>query len=315
MSNQFVILVTKMDPVVSVIIPNYNHAPFLRERIESVLAQQYQGFEVIILDDYSTDDSQSIISSYADNPHISHIVISDKNSGSPFSQWNKGISLAKGAYIWIAESDDVADPQMLGTLMDELQKRDDAVIAFAHSRLIDEEGAELPYGWHKDNMHKPIVYEGRQFVMRKMLTSNYIYNASMAVFRKSAYKGMNTNFQNYSYCGDWAFWIEMALKGKVIEVGTILNSYRLHQGQTTNKSVQTGGKWIEMGNVLQYATELLHLTDMQRRCLRGRYTKRFIHESLPNREEVLKSYASIFGGSQFDIYSYEIGKFFNFLKA
>ena len=67
MSNQFVILVTKMDPVVSVIIPNYNHAPFLRERIESVLAQQYQSFEVIILDDYSTDDSQSIISSYADN--------------------------------------------------------------------------------------------------------------------------------------------------------------------------------------------------------------------------------------------------------
>ena len=71
---------------------------------------------------------------------------------------------------------------------------------------------------------------------------------------------------------------------------------------------------MEMGNVLKFATEQLHLSNLQRKCLRGRYTKRFNGEDIPNREKVLAHHREIFGGSRSDICSYEIGKLFNFLK-
>lgn len=95
---------------VSVIIPNYCHARFLNRRIDSVLNQTYGDFEVIILDDCSSDNSRDIIETYRHHPRVSHIVYNEKNSGSTFIQWDKGFELAQGEYIWIAESDDEAAP-------------------------------------------------------------------------------------------------------------------------------------------------------------------------------------------------------------
>src|SRR5215467_13719414 len=95
-------------PTVSVIVPNYNHARYLRRRVDSILAQTYQDFELILLDDCSTDESRSIISEYAKDPRI-RIELNEVNSGSTFKQWNKGARMARGSYIWIAESDDRAD--------------------------------------------------------------------------------------------------------------------------------------------------------------------------------------------------------------
>src|SRR3989442_15683408 len=92
----------------SVIVPNYNHASFLRLRIESVLVQTYQDYEVILLDDCSTDNSREILASYRNNPKV-RIEYNERNSGGVFKQWNKGVRMARGRYIWIAESDDYAD--------------------------------------------------------------------------------------------------------------------------------------------------------------------------------------------------------------
>ena len=74
-------------PKVSVVIPNYNHARFLTRRIETVLQQTFQDFEVILLDDCSTDDSRSILSKYAADPRV-RIEFNEKNSGSTFKLWN-----------------------------------------------------------------------------------------------------------------------------------------------------------------------------------------------------------------------------------
>ena len=84
------------NPLVSVIIPNYNHARYLDERIQSVLNQTYQNFEVIILDDKSTDNSVEVINQYKDDLHVSCIIVNEENSGSTFKQWHKGFELAKG---------------------------------------------------------------------------------------------------------------------------------------------------------------------------------------------------------------------------
>src|ERR1700722_2974587 len=103
-------------PKVSVIIPNYNHAPYLRQRIDTVLGQTLQDFELILMDDCSTDDSRSIIAEYANDPRI-RIELNKKNSGGTFKQWKKGIALAQGEYVWIAESDDYSDRRFLEKLI------------------------------------------------------------------------------------------------------------------------------------------------------------------------------------------------------
>src|SRR5690242_21921320 len=90
------------EPTVSVIIPNYNHARYLPRRIESVLRQSYQDFELILMDDASTDDSREVLSLYLSDPRV-RVQFNEVNSGSPFKQWNKGVKLARGKYVWIAE--------------------------------------------------------------------------------------------------------------------------------------------------------------------------------------------------------------------
>ena len=75
--------------LVSIILPNYNHAPYLQERLDSIFGQTHQNFEVIILDDASTDESLSILKPYQAHPKVSHFVLNKKNSGSPFKQWKK----------------------------------------------------------------------------------------------------------------------------------------------------------------------------------------------------------------------------------
>ncbi len=75
--------------MVSVIVPNYNHASYLVARIESILNQTYQDFELILLDDCSTDDSREVLLKYKDNPKVTHLVFNEQNSGSPFIQWQK----------------------------------------------------------------------------------------------------------------------------------------------------------------------------------------------------------------------------------
>src|SRR3984957_7238976 len=99
-------------PKVSVVIPSYNHARFLRRRVDSVLQQTYQDFELILLDDCSCDNSREILSAYTGDPRA-RMEFNAVNSGSTFKQWNKGVRLARGEYVWIAESDDYSDTRFL----------------------------------------------------------------------------------------------------------------------------------------------------------------------------------------------------------
>lgn len=90
-------------PIVSVIVPNYNYSRYLNSRIDSILAQTFSDYELILLDDASTDDSAQVLEQYRDNEHVTHLIVNEKNSGSPFVQWKRGMELARGKYIWIAK--------------------------------------------------------------------------------------------------------------------------------------------------------------------------------------------------------------------
>jgi len=123
-------------PKVSVIIPNYNHDRFLTKRIQTILDQTFQDFEIIYLDDASTDESDAAIAPFL--PRLTHVIKNETNSGSPFKQWNKGARLAKGEYLWIAESDDYADKHFLERLVDILDRHPNVGLAYCQSWGVDE---------------------------------------------------------------------------------------------------------------------------------------------------------------------------------
>ncbi|MBK6904809.1 MAG: glycosyltransferase family 2 protein [Saprospirales bacterium] len=167
-------------PTISVIVPNFNHGSFLHQRIQGILNQTYQDFELILMDDRSTDESREILETYRNHPKTAHLVFNETNSGSPFLQWEKGMQLAKGRYIWIAESDDWCEPSFLETLVPWLEADPEVRIAYCQSLCLDEQGkikwvSSIP-GWSRYS-------KGRSLLRRFMLKGNSIFNASMAVFQ------------------------------------------------------------------------------------------------------------------------------------
>lgn len=225
---------------VSVIVPNYCHSQYLDERIQSILNQTYQDFELIILDDCSPDDgaSREVIDRYRDNPHISHIVYNEVNSGSPFKQWYKGFELAVGKYIWIAESDDKCDKRLLETLVDACQK-DDAVLAFCKSQVFYDTGEKFING-SQISMERGFTMDGKLFVSEYLWIRNTIVNASAVIFRKDDAMAVKPLYTEFRAAGDWMFWIELAERGKVTFVAQVLSFFRKHPLGTTVVSNKTG---------------------------------------------------------------------------
>lgn len=210
----------KDKPLVSIIIPNYNHADYLEERITSILNQTYTNYEIIILDDKSTDNSIEIINKFRDNSHINNIIINEKNSGSPFKQWFKGISLAKGDLIWIAECDDSCELCMLERLVDTYIKYN-CVYAFTRSMVIDSKGTRQYIS--QRHFKKDIHLSGHEFIRKFLCISNTVRNASSVIFSKKAALSINKDVMTYHESGDWIFWIEMARLGNVAVISSPLN--------------------------------------------------------------------------------------------
>lgn len=225
-----------VEPKVSVIVPNYNHARFLAKRMDTVLQQSYQDFEIIILDDCSTDDSLDVLAAYRTHPRVSHFVVNEANSGSPFRQWKKGIELARGRYIWIAESDDYADSQLLEQLVPILEKHDDVGIAYANSVQIDENGEEIDVpeakGAVEDIWHASFLMQGRKAIEELMFDRNAIPNASAVLFRKEVFQSVPLIYLDFRATGDWLVWIEMLKRCNLYFCEKRLNYFRHHSAVT-----------------------------------------------------------------------------------
>lgn len=264
-------------PLVSVIIPNYNHAPFLKERIDSVLSQELKDMEIILLDDCSTDASCAIIRSYSGHPLVSHVVCNDNNSGSTFAQWKRGLELASGRYVWIAESDDCADSRFLSTLVPLLEADENAVVAYCGSHIIDASGNVIPGAdWDKIKAGDPVVevLDPQAMVRRNLLMNNGIYNASMAVFRREAAPPIDMELTSMRFCGDWKFWSELVRGGNSIRVRERHNCFRQHAHKVSPSASKEGLTYSEGFGVINGMADFLKLTPIQRKVLAGRTFKR-----------------------------------------
>ena len=252
-------------PLVSVIIPNYNHSKYLVERIESVLNQVYENFEVIILDDCSNDNSREVISQYRKHPKVSHIVYNESNSGTTFKQWQKGFNLSQGDYIWIAESDDSMDPRFLQDIMFGINSFDSVALAFTNTVLITSEGFEIDADPDLDDYCKSrySLHKGMDFIYDKMLYRNRIYNASAVVFKRDILTQIDSEYLNYRFCGDWVFWIEVLRNGNVLWLHEKYNRFRKHSNKVSPKADLEGVDYKEKHRLIKYLKYRFDLSYMQ----------------------------------------------------
>jgi glycosyltransferase involved in cell wall biosynthesis len=219
-------------PKVSIIVPNYNHDRFLAKRIQTILDQTFQDFEIIYLDDASTDDSDAVIAPFLS--HITQVVKNETNSGSPFKQWNKGAQLAKGEYLWIAESDDYADKHFLERLVDVLDRHPHIGLAYCQSWGVDE-GDRILQSWKlntdgldSERWQQDFINGGKDECQRYLIYKNTIPNASAVLIRRHVYEQVGYAEESLKLCGDWLTWIKVLMQSDIAFIASPLNYFRTH---------------------------------------------------------------------------------------
>ncbi len=195
-------------PLISVILPNYNHADYLEERLDSILNQTYRNFELIILDDASNDQSLSILGKYKKHKKVSHFIINKKNTGSPFLQWKKGLELVQGEFIWIAESDDSCE---LNFLEIQLAKLENATISVAKTLAFNSEGTQ------RETLH-PVFKEGKiTNLENEQILYCPILNVSAIIFKAFNREELNrSHFSKFQLIGDRVFYFEFFQHKKIV---------------------------------------------------------------------------------------------------
>jgi lipopolysaccharide biosynthesis protein/glycosyltransferase involved in cell wall biosynthesis len=230
----------KFKPKVSIIVPNYNHEKYLRQRLDSIYSQTYDNFEVILLDDCSTDESRKILLEYANKyKDKTRYIFNEKNSGSVFIQWERGIAEATGELIWIAESDDYCSDNLISSMVkyfsDEsvmlaycrtVFEREDSKVWTTETHLsdIDEEK------WKSD-----FVESAHRIVNDALGKVNIIANVSSAIFRHPGEMHFTDKekWRSLRFCGDWVFYLHVIRGGAMAYTTKATNYYRQHEKNTS----------------------------------------------------------------------------------
>jgi glycosyltransferase involved in cell wall biosynthesis len=232
----------KSVPKVSIIIPNYNHDRFLPKRIQTILDQTFQDFEIIYLDDASSDQSDAAIAPFLSR--FTHLIRNETNSGIPFKQWNTGAKLAQGEYLWIAESDDYADKHFLERLIDILDRHPQVGLAYCQSWGVDE-GDRILQSWKlntdvldSERWQQDFVNSGKDECQRYLVYKNTIPNASAALIRRGVYEQVGYAEESLKLCGDWLTWIKILMQSDIAFIASPLNYFRSHEGSVRSGSLK-----------------------------------------------------------------------------
>lgn len=239
-------------PLVSIILPSYNHAAYLPARLDSILRQTFREYEVIFIDDCSTDNSREIAREYAARLPMT-LIRTPANTGNPFVVWNIGLARARGEYVWIAETDDVCDPRFLERMLAYLVASPETGLAYCQSLLLDDQGRILGsllqhtdeldyYRWRADYRQN-----GWEECRAWLLLRNVIPNVSACLWRRSALVRCGGADVSYWICGDWATYARTLLAGfNIAYCAEHLNGYRTHATTVREKRSRDGTELQEI---------------------------------------------------------------------
>lgn len=241
---------SKDSPLVSVVMPCYNAAQYITESIESVIAQTHRNWELIIVDDYSKDNSVEIIQDYQNNDNRIKLIRNARPSGSPAEPRNIGIEHSTGEYIAFLDSDDIWTSDKLQKQLAKFQEGDYAIV-YANYEVMCEDGSRTGK-----------IVKGPAFTDYKQLLKYNSIGCSEAIFRKECLNGCR--FKKIGH-EDYLFWLTFLKNG-----GTAVNSnevqliYRERESSVSGNKVKAA-KWTwniyrkELGlNILEASFCFLH---------------------------------------------------------
>ena len=219
-----------MKPI-TVIIPIYNAEDFLQETIDNVLCQTFSDFELLALDDGSTDKSPEIIQSYTDS-RVKYIPCSHDF----IATLNKGLALSKSKYVALVDHDDIMMPYRLKTQYEFMESNPDiaACGGYMHS-----------FGFHAGEMKVPLEHRK---IIQTMLLFSPILNPTGFIRRSILHENHIQYERGYSFSTDYKLWSEIAKVGKLATVPKVLTLYRLHDKQTSirhNAQCLEGGRKVK----------------------------------------------------------------------
>ncbi len=227
---------------ISVCIPTYNGARFLRQAINSVLEQTFPPFELIIVDDASADDSFEIASSYQDqrikcfqNPERLGLV----------GNWNRCIELASGEYLYIFHQDDVMQPGNLEKKINRLDADQKISFVFSDILTIDESGDVLGGHWNPGLKGIDRNFRGPEFFEYLLERGNFV-PCQAVMLRAKVIQQAGRFDKRLRYTPDYEMWLRLSLTGDVFYVDEPLVMLRRHIHQETNLFL---GKAIEVEEV------------------------------------------------------------------
>ena len=195
-------------PKVSVIIPTYNRADFLEEAIESVLSQDYKDFELIVIDDGSTDETRDIIKAYPG----SVVYIYQDNRGVSYAR-NRGIKKSSGEYIAFLDSDDKWLPKKLSSQMDFLERNPHALICYTEEIWVRG-------GVRVNPMKKHKKYSG--MIFENVLPLCIISPSSVMIKRRLLFNEIGFFDESLPACEDYDLWLRIAARHHVYLIETPL---------------------------------------------------------------------------------------------
>ena len=219
-------MVGNMQPKVSVLLPAYHGAAFLDETIQSVLSQTFKDFELIIIDDHSTDNTDEVVKKYLDDSRIVYHK-NPQNIGLT-GNWNKCLEMARGEYIKFICSDDKFHPQILEKFVPVLDQHPEVSLV----GCFKEE-----FGGKSYLYNIPFHYKqpGKKVILETIKNYNYLGEPTCVMFRKEAIKIVG-EFKDYKWITDWEMWVRLLTIGDCFIVPERLCFTRNHPGQVT-KSV------------------------------------------------------------------------------
>lgn len=289
-------------PLVSAIVPNYNHARYIEQRLRSIDEQTWRDIEIIVLDDCSTDDSRDVIERVSKTLRSPvKLVFNDENAGNVFAQWRKGISLAKGELIWICESDDFCENDFLERMVphfaDVSVQLAFGAIQFAKSdgtfmKGLDDyrEGAE-PGIWDA-----PLVRPAAEWFAGGFGVNNVMANVGGCLLRRMELADdVWEQARKFKICGDWYLYIQMAGGGQIAFEPNAVAYFRQHDKNTSATNFDKEYYYRENMAVLRELIEVWGIPLDTRHRFLDKVRAQWLHFGL---EEKLGDFDVVLGTSE-----------------
>lgn len=234
-------------PRVSVIVPNYNYERYLPERLKSIIDQRLRPYEIIFLDDCSSDGSLETAERILSVSGIQFRIVRNTVNQGIFRQWLLGIREARGDLMWIAEADDYCTNSFLETLVPAFKDLS-VVLSYCQSKQIDGPGHLLSENYleytsdiDSTKWLKAYVRNGVEEIADTLAVKNTIPNVSAVVFRKIDPNLLERSFDGFRVAGDWAAYVEILSQGKIAYFPDSCNYHRRH-----NKGATIGSYGMEL---------------------------------------------------------------------